>query len=436
MINDALSFKQLGVLLPSTNKALAEVLKSASPKELESLSSFKDLKSMMNSILKQSTSDTSSNKVLLELVKNNPTLKNLGDVSTTIKDLLQSIKSDKNPLTSEPQQKLNSLDKIVEISTKNPNISSKELKEIISTEVKTLLQSSTKETLKNLLNNDLEKILKSTIKNTESQQKLNSLDTILETNTKTPNISSKDIKDIISTEIKTLLQSNTKETQKESSPIEKTLKNFLLNIKDLKAPELKQKLLNSGVFLESNLKNTQTSPEKLKDIISNDLKVILHKANEELSESSHPNKTEILKHIDKLTLQIDNYQLLSHLSNQTSLYLPFSWDQLDEGNIALKKVKDDRFFCNIDLKLKDFGDINLKLVLYDKNQLNIHVYAKSDEFKSLVKENIAELRSALIGVNITPRELRVFDYKEDKKVTTSAYNSMDDNLKMGFEIKA
>ena len=137
-----------------------------------------------------------------------------------------------------------------------------------------------------------------------------------------------------------------------------------------------------------------------------------------------------------LSLQIDNYQLVSYLSNGTSLYLPLDWDQLDEGKIEIKKVKEDKFFCNIDLKLKDFGDVNLKLVLYEKNQINIHVYAKSSEFKSLVKEHISQLRSSLIGVNITPRELRIFDFKENKKVTNSAYDTMDDNLKMGFEIKA
>jgi len=104
MIN-SLNSKQLGILLPNTNKALGEALKSASPKQLETISSFKDLKSMMSSILKQSTNSSSSDKVLLELVKNNPTLKNLGSVSNTIKDLLNSLKSDKNPLPIENKLK-------------------------------------------------------------------------------------------------------------------------------------------------------------------------------------------------------------------------------------------------------------------------------------------------------------------------------------------
>ena len=100
----------------------------------------------MNTILKQSAA--SSDKELLQLVKNNPTLKNLGDVSTTIKDLLNSIKSDKNPL-----------------------------------------------------------------------------------------------------------------------PLEKVLKNFLSDIKDLKNSELKQKFENSGVFLESRLKNVKNPQLELKNTL-------------------------------------------------------------------------------------------------------------------------------------------------------------------------
>ena len=93
------------------------------------------------------------------------------------------------------------------------------------------------------------------------------------------------------------------------------------------------------------------------------------------------------------------------------------------------------FFRDINLKLKDYGDVNLKLVLYDKNQLNMHVYASNDEFKDLVRQNIPNLRSALIDIQVTPREIRVFEPRK-KKVDAPSYGVIDDNLQMGFEIKA
>lgn len=312
MINLSANSKQLDILLPNTNRALAEVLKSATPKQLELLSQNRDLKSILNSLLTQSSQNSSNDKALLDLLKNNPTLKALGSATDNIKELLQSVKSDKNPL-----------------------------------------------------------------------------------------------------------------------PIEQTLKNFLTNIKELKEPALKQKFENSGVFLESKLKNANT--QNIKEIISNDIKSILLQVSEEIANSSNPNKTDILKQVDKLLLQIDYHQLLSHLSNSSSLYIPFTWEQLQEGRIELKKGKENRFQCDIELKLKEYGELNLKLTLYDENQLSIHIYSDNSEFKEIIKENIASLRSALIESQITPREIRLFD--SVKKGDSSPYESSDKPIDLGFEVK-
>ncbi|MDO8453475.1 MAG: flagellar hook-length control protein FliK, partial [Sulfurimonas sp.] len=92
MINLSLN-KQLDIIAPNTNRALAVVLKEATPALLEAISKDKDLKSIMNSLLKESATSSQSDKIVLELVKNNPTLKGLGNVSNTIKDLLNTLKS-------------------------------------------------------------------------------------------------------------------------------------------------------------------------------------------------------------------------------------------------------------------------------------------------------------------------------------------------------
>jgi len=306
--------KKLDIILPNTNKALNEVLKNASAEELKVLSKEKDLKSILNSILKQSALNRSGDKTLVQLMKNNPTLKSLGDVSSTIKDLLSTIRSQTNPL-----------------------------------------------------------------------------------------------------------------------PIEKILKNFLVDIKDLSNTKLKQMLENSGIFLESSLKKLKPLDSHVKELLSQDLKAVLLSAKEELSHSNHVNRGDLLKQMDKLLLQIDYYQLLSHLSNASSLYLPFSWDAMQEGSIQMKKTDDDKFYCDIDLKLKKYGEVNFKLTLYEKNQLNLHIYAKSKTFQMLMKEKMSELRSAIISVNVTPREIRVFEPKSTN--ATQAYNEYEDNLAMKFEVK-
>ncbi len=311
MIN--ISNNRLQIILSNTNKALAKAIKSASPQELEVINKNRDLRSVLQSLLKENPEQTASNKTLLQLLKENPTLKNLGSLSSTIKELLNSLKSQKNPL-----------------------------------------------------------------------------------------------------------------------PMEKTLKDFLIDIKEISETSLKNKIVNSGVFLESKLKNAQ-NPQQIKDIISNDLKSILLRANEEVVNSSLPNKTEILKHIDKLSTQIDYYQLLSHLSNSSVLYLPLSWDALKEGNISLKKAQDDKFYCDIELTLEKYGDILLRLVVFEKNQINIVIDSQNNDFKNIIKENLSLLRSALTKANLSPREIRLLD--TNKKTSSSQYEESGDSLKLGFEVK-
>ena len=77
--------------------------------------------------------------------------------------------------------------------------------------------------------------------------------------------------------------------------------------------------------------------------------------------------------------------------------------------------------------------MNLKLTLYDENQLNIHIYSHSTDLKEMIKENMSSLRSALIENQITPREIRLFD--SQKKREASPYENSDKPIDLGFEVK-
>ena len=179
MINIANS-SNFNIFLPNTNRALSLVLKDLTAQELDTISQGKDLKSIINGMLKQSLNNNSANNELLKLIKNNPTLKNLGNVSCSIKNLLNIIKSDA-----------------------------------------------------------------------------------------------------------------------ESLPIKKVLNSFLIDIKDIKDINIKQKFENSGIFLESKLKYSKNQ-NNLQEILTNDLKATLLKTTQELTKISNPNQTQLLKHIDTL----------------------------------------------------------------------------------------------------------------------------------------
>lgn len=299
----------LKIILPHTNKALALALKDASSQELQTISQTKDLSSILNAILKQTlTADDTQNRALLELLKNNPTLKSLSNAVPTIKELLLVLKQDKNP-----------------------------------------------------------------------------------------------------------------------SALEKTLQNFLSNIKEIHPKELQSKLENSGVFLESKIKNTPQN----KELFASDLKALLLNTQDKLKTSAaHPKTQEALKLIDKLTLQIDYHQILSHLSNAASIYIPYSWNELKDGHINIHKTKEKNSLCDIHLELKEYGVLDLRLALFETNRLNINISTESKELKNLIVENMPRLKKQLINAAITPQEIRFVT--ESKNSYT---DNVDDNLAMGFEVK-
>ncbi|MBE0513998.1 flagellar hook-length control protein FliK [Sulfurimonas sp.] len=523
MINTSLN-KELSIILPNTNRALATLLKGATPKEMETILKDKDLKSVMNSLLKESGVSSDSDKTLLNLAKNNPTLKDLGNITSTVKELLGTLKSEKNSLPiettlkkflldikelSEPvlKQKLENSGVFLESRLKNVQNPQVELKNILVSLEKNMLKSEMSGA-KLLAQNIKELLASPTLKEATNSALLqtpkDSKSALVQLAKGVENIVSK-----LSEQLKSADIITTKGFEKQLSKVEHLVSQKMLSADNFKPILLQEALqqLNAqmtqstkpevkGLFdalikiveslkvvtaenmtpkaaldtlLEKKIpqeirtvvdvlkgaaekvdplfskesaalvsKLTQlTTPQTLatenniKEILSQDLKSVLLKAGEEIAKSPHPNQTEILKHVDKLLLQIDYFQLLSHLSNSSSLYLPFSWDSLEEGNINIKKDKNSVFYCDIDLKLKEYGELKLKLALYEENQINIHIYSDNSEFKEIVKESIASLRSALIESQITPREIRIFD--TPKK--SSPYETAPREIDMGFEVK-
>ncbi|MDF1877571.1 flagellar hook-length control protein FliK [Sulfurimonas sp. SAG-AH-194-L11] len=419
--------KSLNIVLANTNKALSEVLKSITPKELETLSKGKDLKSIVSTLLEQSTKDSSGDKKLLALLKENPTFKDLSSVSSSIKELYQTLQKEKNPLPLEKQLTsfLSNIKNISEVDLKT-KIENSGL--FLENKIKNL--QTPQVALKSALS-ELTKVLDAT--------KLANVETInrqlkeLLASDMFKNISNKDLLTSLKSDLSSLttLSKNTQNileqfSQRLNSPVERQLQpNDVLFSKETKSLFDKINLLNKPESLY-----TQASA---KELFSQDLKALLLKAQEEIKNSSSPNKMELLKQIDKLTLQIDYHQLLSQLSNATSLYIPYTWDALEDGNITIKSSKDDRFFTDIELNLKEYGSLKLRLGMFEKNQLNINISAQSKELKKILQENIGTLKRQLIGENIMPISIRFLD---DTAPVTSAYNEYSQELNAGFEAKA
>jgi hypothetical protein len=313
--------KTLNIIATNTNKALLEVVKDLSQKELSQFSQTKDLATILNTLLKESsTQKESQNQALLNLLKNNPTFKDLGNVTKTLESL-----------------------------------------ELLFT--------------------------KSDLKETSQKEPLKQLQSLL-----------KDLSSI------------------SHNADGKTLQN---------------KLQNSGIFLESQLKNVSTDQE-LERLLSQDLKANLLTAKDTLQQSELPFKNEFVKQIDKLLLQIDYYQLLSHLTNETALFIPYAFEMLEGGNIKLKKAKNRSFFCDIELLLKEYGALHVRLGLFDEKELNINIECQDEQLQNLLEANLPELRENLFSVGLYPKSI-TFVKKEPKQ---DLYKERMQDIQLGFEVKA
>lgn len=304
------SNKLQNIVLPSTNKALAQVLKDILPKESALLSKAKDLSSIINTIFKDSATNELQNQKLLELLKSNPTFKELGSIKASMKDLLLLLKNEKHNL-----------------------------------------------------------------------------------------------------------------------PIEKHLQSMLGDIKNIDDKTLKTKLENSGVFLESRLKNLTSQDAKIQELLSNDFKVALLKTKQELQHSALANKTQLLNIVDKLSLQIDYYQLVSHLSNASALYIPYDFDALEEGSISIKKDKNNACFCDIELTLKEYGELHLRLGLFERQYLNVNITTQNQDLKHLLQSGIQELKKQLSTTGLLIKEIRFID------PNATIYSQDDNDISLGFEVK-
>ncbi|MBA1433493.1 MAG: hypothetical protein FAF04_07880, partial [Epsilonproteobacteria bacterium] len=266
--------KTLNIVLENTNKALREVLKDIPQKELALLEKAKDLGSVLESLMKRTPQDATQNRALLRLLKNNPTLKSLGNVTTTLKELAQLLDAN---LSKEPLPALQKLQKVL-ASTLDGNA------------------DITDKTLKNRLQNSgifLESKLKNfTDPKLDLQMQLKELASSLQ-ESKVPTVKTliSDIKTLLSSELFTTQQQSkallTLLSSKVTTILEKlekqTLSHFdkteypkdILFTKETKELHTQLQQLNRP---EKLLKST-----KIQELFSDDFKTVVKKSLEELA---------------------------------------------------------------------------------------------------------------------------------------------------------
>lgn len=202
-----------------------------------------------------------------------------------------------------------------------------------------------------------------------------------------------------------------------------------------------EKLENILNNLPLDINNKLDAKQTAQNNVQNDMKTLLLQMQEELSSKADPKSTELLKHVDKMVTHLEYYQLLGLSTNSNSVYIPFFWDMLEEGDISMKKLSEDRFYCEINLNLKEFGQTQLLLSIYDKNKIDLTIHASKESFKQAIRENFSKLRVALNNADLIPVNIKIVDLKKDKEISVqekqqAVFNQDDLDLGFGVNIKA
>ena len=478
---------RLSIILPNTNKALSEAIKNATPEQLETLKEGKDIKSLLTSVFQDKTAASKSDQSLLDLLKNSSAFKNMGNFSDSLQTLVKELKTSpdtaqksavfehflKNITTIDPKNLKNQITSSGVFMEAKFASALQKMPDLIQTleQVKTVLAKIPKSDAQTLLSNitalldnpvltkagthpqsalQLSEGLKRVTDILQSliakKDPLYSAEVTALTQKLEQTAAVSEIKTTLSQLYGVLLSSKTPDTDVLLDSIEKLLKSInnspaeeiktftqqLRNAQEVDtAKELTSLIAKLGEFTNPKELVTETF---LKESMADDLKSNLLSLHEEFSKSDDPSAQKLLEQTDKLLTQIDYHQLVSHLSSSGSIYFPFVWDQLQEGTLAFKKTKDKKFYCDIHLKLKEFGELDLMMALYDDNQLEIQAHTEKTELKALIHENIGELRSLLIKSGLTPRSIRVYESTETKTPFNDTYHSSEGS-DMGFEVK-
>lgn len=477
---------RLNLILPHMNKALGEAIKHATPEQLETLKEGKDIKSLLTSVFQDKITSTKSDAVLSDILKNNSAFKNMGNLSETLVSLIKDLKTSndipyktiglenflKNISTLDPQslktqisnsgifmesklgaivQKIpdliQTLDQLKATLGKNLSNDSKALQEKITTLIQSphIQNASQKSESVQIVANSIKEFQNALQNILNKSDPLYSKAVMVLSEQLDAQTAPLELKSTLSQLYGSLLRSNNSEANTLLDSIEKLLKNLPAHeskeIKDF-SQNLKT-AINEGDLSKSAPKfisalsefgdpNHLLDETSFKTTMENDLKANLLTLSDELKSSSDTSAPGLLEHVDQLLTQIDYHQLTSYLNGSNSLFIPFSWDQLQEGSLTFKKTTDKKFYCQIDLQLKEYGECNLIMGLYEENQLEIRIHTEKNELKTLIHERIAELRSAFVEAGLTLRSIRVSHI--DEKQGDSLYESDAFGVDNGFEV--
>ena len=206
-----------------------------------------------------------------------------------------------------------------------------------------------------------------------------------------------------------------------------------LSLADPEASTAKSDLAESKALLKqlklatSDINNITTkSGSEISKVLNQDVKSTL------LNISEKSQNPQTVNAANKMISQIEMHQMVSSLQGGIQTYMPYIWDGVEGGNVAFKQGKKDKFYAQIDLNFKKFGQINVMVGLVDKRYIDLSVATQTNEFKELILSSSSELKQAISKLGLIVSN---FNIKTLPKVKLNDRFKNFGGLDVGFDKK-
>ena len=206
-----------------------------------------------------------------------------------------------------------------------------------------------------------------------------------------------------------------------------------LSLADPEASTAKSELAESKALLKqlklatNDINNITTkSQSEISKVLNQDVKSTL------LNISEKSQNAQTVNAANKMISQIEMHQMVSSLQGGIQTYMPYIWDGVEGGNVAFKQGKKDKFYAQIDLNFKKFGQINVMVGLVDKRYIDLSVATQTNEFKELILGNSSELKQAISKLGLIVSN---FNIKTLPKVKLNDRFKNFGGLDVGFDKK-
>ncbi|WP_169752889.1 flagellar hook-length control protein FliK [Campylobacter mucosalis] len=208
--------------------------------------------------------------------------------------------------------------------------------------------------------------------------------------------------------------------------IDQTASSAKSNLDELK---LLTKQLNVATNDASSIETKSSS--EISKTLNSDIKSTLLSLQDKAN--SLNNAQQISQMATKMLSQIELHQIVSSLSGGVQTYLPYVWDEVDDTKVAFKRGKKDKYYAQIDLNFKQYGQINILASLSDKRYIDVSIATAQKDFKDLIIANQKELKQAIsaIGLMVSGFSIKVMPKNEIKE----RFKDFD-GLEMGYDVRA